>query len=390
MSISRKTPSKILFITGIRSEYDILFPVLSAIGRLGKMETGLVISGAHLSELYGHTADLTELDGFHIVARIESLLNSDTAGARVKSAAIQLLSLVDVVADYDPDIVVAVGDREEALTIATAGAYMGIAVAHIGGGDFAEDGNVDNLIRDAVSKMAHIHFAATKNSAERLMRLGEEAWRIHTVGAPGIDRFMRTPVLSRKEIGDFLDFDITQAPILLVIQHSISTEIQQADQQMRLTLEAVSGLGVRTLVSYPNSDAGSQQIIKTIKEFESKHPQLKSYRNLPRDIFVNLLKSIDVLVGNSSCGIIEAPVIKLPVVNIGKRQVGREHAENVLFVDHNVKKIQEAIKIALHDQSFRSAVQHCQNPYGDGNAGESIAEILCTTPIDERLLMKRP
>lgn len=380
---------RILFTTGIRSDYDILYSVMQAVDQHSKTEVNLVITGAHLVELYGHTVDQVEIDEFNVVARIESLLNSDMAAGRVKSAAIQLMSLVDVLAQIRPDIVVAMADREEALTVAMAGAYMGIPVAHIGGGDHADDGNVDNAVRHAVTKLSHLHLVTTPRSAERVSRMGEEHWRIRVVGAPGLDRLLTTEAISREALSDYLKFDITEGPIAVVIQHPISTEIGEAGWQMRTTLEAITELGIRALVSYPNSDAGSQQIIEVINEFAARYPLIRAYKNLPRPVFVNLLRSANVLVGNSSCGIIEAPLLKLPAVNIGKRQVGREHAENVIFVQHKVEQIQEAIQKALYDQEFKALVQICQNPYGDGRAGKRIANILAEVSIDRRLVSKR-
>ena len=380
---------RILFTTGIRSDYDILYSVMRAVDQHPKTEVNLVITGAHLAKLYGHTVDQVELDEFKTVARIESLLNSDTPAGRVKSAAIQLVGLVDVFAQIRPDIVVAMADREEALTVAMAGAYMGIPVAHIGGGDHADDSNIDNSVRHAVTKLAHLHLVTTQRSAERVIRMGEEPWRVHAVGAPGLDRLLTTEVISREALSDYLGFDVTGEPITVVIQHSISTDIVDAGQQMQTTLEAIAEMGIRALVSYPNSDAGSHQIIKVINEFVTCYPFMRAYKNLPRSVFVNLLRNADVLVGNSSCGIIEAPLLKLPVVNVGKREVGREHAENVIFVQHDVGQIREAIRKALYDHEFKAQVQMCQSPYGDGHAGERIADILAEVPIDERLISKR-
>ncbi len=379
---------RILFTTGIRSDYDLLYPVMRAVDQEPRTAVNLVVTGAHLAGLYGHTVEQIEADGFQIVARIESLLNSDTAAGRVKSAAVQLQGLVDVCAQVRPAIVVAMADREEALTVAMAGAYMGIPVAHIGGGDFAEDGNVDNAVRHAVTKLAHLHLVTTPRSAERVIRMGEEPWRVHVVGASGLDRLLATEEIPRAELSKALQFDVTEGPLALVIQHSISTEIDDAGRQMRATLEAIVGLGLRALISYPNSDAGSQQIIAVIEEYAARHPSLRAYRNLPRAVFVNLLRIVDVLVGNSSCGVIEAPLLKLAVVNVGRRQVGREHADNILFVPHDVAQIQEAIRRALYDPGFRSQVRGCQNPYGDGHTGERIAKILAEVPIDERLVAK--
>lgn len=383
------TKRTILFTTGIRSDYDILYSVMRAVDQHPQMEAGLVITGAHLAELYGHTVEQVEHDGFRVVARIESLLNSNTAAGRVKSAAIQLQSLVDVFTQVHPAIAVAMADREEALTVAMAGAYMGIPIAHIGGGDHADDSNVDNAVRHAVTKLAHLHLVTTSRSAERVIRLGEEPWRVHVVGASGLDRLLTEEAISPRVLSDALDFDIAQGPLAVVIQHSISTEIEEAGLQMRTTLEAIAGLGIRTLISYPNSDAGSHQIIHVIEDFAARYPFMQAYKNLPRSIFVNLLRHADVLVGNSSCGIIEAPLLKLPVVNVGRRQVGREHAKNVLFVQHDIGQIQEAVHKALSDPEFGARVRACQNPYGDGHAGERIAKILAETPFDERLLAKR-
>jgi GDP/UDP-N,N'-diacetylbacillosamine 2-epimerase (hydrolysing) len=158
---------------------------------------------------------------------------------------------------------------------------------------------------------------------------------------------------------------------------------------MRMTLEAVAGLGIPTLVSYPNSDAGSQRIIEAINDFSVRYTFIKPYQNLPRDIFVNLMRNAGALIGNSSCGIIEAPLLKLPVVNIGARQRDREHADNVIFVDHDASEIGRALQTALHDDSFKKRVENCLNPYGDGHSGEKIAQILAEVSIDQKLVAKK-
>ena len=390
MSTKRgRAKRRILFTTGIRADYDILYSVMQGVNRHPKTESLLVVTGAHLTSLYGHTVDEVERDGFHVIARIESLLNSDTKAGRVKSAAIQLMGLVDVFAQVRPDIVIAMADREEALTVAMAGAYMSIPIAHIGAGDIAEDGNIDNAVRHAVTKLAHIHLATTQQSAERVIKMGEEPWRVHVVGAPGLDRLLTVELMSHDALHQYLNFDVTQGPLAIVIQHPIISEVDEAGAQMRITLEAVSRMGLRAFVSYPNSDAGGQQIIDVINEFAEHNPSIQAYKNLPRNIFVNLLKNADVLIGNSSCGIIEAPLLKLPVVNVGKRQLGREHAENVIFVPHDLERIQTAIRQALEGEVFLERVRYCSNPYGDGHAGERIARILAEVPLDKRLIYKK-
>jgi GDP/UDP-N,N'-diacetylbacillosamine 2-epimerase (hydrolysing) len=177
---------RILFISAIRSEYDILYSVMRAVDGHPKTEANLIVAGAHLAQMYGKTADLITHDGFRIVGHFETLLNSDTAAGRAKSLAIELMGVVDVVDFTRPDIVVAMGDREDALTIAVAGAYMNIPVAHIGGGDHADDGNIDNSVRHAVTKLSHIHLVTTGRSGQRVISMGEEPWRVNGWGPPGL------------------------------------------------------------------------------------------------------------------------------------------------------------------------------------------------------------
>jgi UDP-hydrolysing UDP-N-acetyl-D-glucosamine 2-epimerase len=380
----------VLFTTGIRSEYDILYSVMKAVESHSRLAARVVITGAHLSPMYGHTADEVSRDGFVVAGRVESLLNSDSKAGRVKSAAIQLQGLVDLLDSQRPDILVAMADREEALTVATAGAYLSIPVAHIGGGDTADDGNVDNAVRHAVTKLSHLHCVTTQKSAERVIRMGEEPWRVRVVGAPGLDRLLRVPTMTEKQVSAALGRSLPKRPFALVIQHSVIADAERAGEQMRVTLEAVLGAGLSVLVSYPNSDAGSQRIIAVIEEFATRFAdRVFAYKNLARNVFANVLRSADVLVGNSSCGIIEAPLLHLATVNVGPRQVGREHAENVQFVAHDAAAIGGAIRRAIEDKEYRRRLAACENPYGDGHAGEKIADLLAETPLDDRLIYKK-
>ncbi len=390
MSTERSDIRKVLFVTAIRSDYDILAAVIRAVDEHPALRAQVVISGTHLAPLYGSTWREVEADGFEIVARLENLLNSDSAAGRVKSAAIQLMGLVDVLVQQQPDIIVAPMDREEAITVALAGAYLRIPVAHLGGGDRGEDGNIDNAVRDAVSKLAHLHLVTTEQSAARLREIGEADWRIHVVGAPGLDRLLATPDLADSELWRQVGFDPGGQPFALVIQHPLIDSIEQSGALMRETLESLRQLQLPALLSYPNSDAGGQQIIAVIEEYAGRYPELfRPYRNLPRLVFVNLLRRAHVLLGNSSCGIIEAPLLGLPVVNIGPRQRGREHAENVQFVAHDRKQIRAAVERALFDAEYRRQVAECRNPYGDGQAGRRIAELLANCALDARLIYKR-
>ena len=378
---------KILAVTGIRSEYDIMSSVFRAIVGHPDLDLQLVVTGAHLSEAYGNTIDEIRADGFVVVDEIESLLNGDQASFRVKGLAIQLQGLVQTVARIKPDILLVLGDREEAMTTALVGAYMNIPVAHICGGDRVI-GNVDDQVRHAVTKLAHLHFVTNPESKERILRLGEQPFRVFDVGNPGLDRLLEVPVIDASELTRRLGFAIVDGePLVMLIQHVLSTEIDQAYEQMKVSLEAVRELGIKTVLSYPNSDAGGQQMIRAIREYETL-PFLYTAKNIPRLDFVNLMRRASCLLGNSSAGILEAPLLKLPVINVGNRQRGRLHAENVQFVPHDKDRIVEAVRQATFDLEYRKTVAVCSNPYGDGQSSARIAELLASTPLDDKLLIK--
>jgi GDP/UDP-N,N'-diacetylbacillosamine 2-epimerase (hydrolysing) len=382
-----KTKRRVLGVSGIRSEYDIMSSVFRAIAGHPALDLQLVITGAHLSEAYGNTIDEIRADGFVVVDEIESLLNGDQASFRVKGLAIQLQGLVQTVARIKPDILLVLGDREEAMTTALVGAYMNIPVAHIAGGDRVI-GNVDDQVRHAVTKLAHLHFVTNPESKDRILRMGEQPFRVFDVGNPGLDRLLEVPVIHASELTRRLGFAIDDGePLVMLIQHVLSTEIDQAYAQMKVSLEAVRELGIKTVLSYPNSDAGGQQLIRAIREYETL-PFLYTAKNIPRLDFVNLMRRASCLLGNSSAGILEAPLLKLPVINVGNRQSGRLHAENVQFVPHEKDRIVEAVRQATFDLEYRKTVSLCSNPYGDGQSSGRIAELLASTPLDAKLLIK--
>lgn len=378
---------KILGVTGIRSEYDIMSSVFRGIQDHPDLDLEIVVTGAHLSQSYGYTVEDIRGDGFIIADEVESLINGDRLSSRIKGLGIQLQGLVQAVDRIKPDILIVLGDREEAITTALIGAYMNVPVAHIGGGDRVI-GNVDDQVRHAVTKLAHIHFVTNQESFERVIRLGEQPFRVYNVGNAGLDRLIQLPRLSAASISARLGFEISENELfILVIQHVISTETDHAYTQMKATLDAVRDFGIKTVLSYPNSDAGGQQLIKAIHEYEGL-PYLYTAKNIPRLEFVNLMRMAGCMLGNSSAGILEAPLLKLPVINVGNRQKGRLHAENVQFVPHDVDAIKAAVKRALFDETYRAQVSRCSNPYGDGYSSQRIANILATVKLDENLLIK--
>jgi len=377
----------ILGVTGIRSDYDIMSSVFRAIDNHQDLKIQLVVTGAHLADSYGFTVDEIRADGYVVADEVESLLNGDLAPTRVKGLAIQLQGIVQTVARLNPDILLVLGDREESITTALVGSYMNIPVAHVSGGDRAV-GNVDDQIRHAVTKLAHLHFATNHESAERILRLGEQPFRVFNVGNPGLDRLLQTPMLDVDELSSRLGFTIKDGePLLILIQHVISTEIEQAYEQMKITLEAVCELGIKTILSYPNSDAGGQQMIRAIREYDSL-PFIHAAKNIPRLEFVNLMRRATCLLGNSSAGLLEAPLLKLPVINVGNRQEGRLHAENVEFVQHDKDEIVVALQRAVFDEGYRGKVKLCSNPYGDGHSSIRIADLLASITLNEELLIK--
>jgi len=361
--------------------------VFSAIEKHPNLELQLVVTGAHLSEDYGFTVKDIQQDGFYIVDQIESLLNSDSASGRVKGLAIQLQGLAQTVSRVKPDFLLVLGDREESMTTALIGAYMNIPVAHVAGGDRVV-GNVDDQIRHAVTKLSHLHFTTNNESKERIIKLGEQPFRVFNTGNPGIDRFLDVPSISLSEISSRIGVKLAEGePYIIMLQHAISSEIELAYDQVKESLEAVKDMRIKTIVIYPNSDAGSQQLVRAIKEYESLH-FIHVAKNIPRLEFINLMRNAACILGNSSAGILEAPYLKLPTINVGNRQHGRQHAENVQFIGHDKNAIIQAVNKAVFDKEYRSKVATCINPYGDGSSSERIASILATVNINEELMIK--
>ena len=375
------TKRRVLGITAIRSEYFLQRPILRAIVDHPELELELVVTGAHLSPLHGHTVKQIEADGFPIVARIENLIYSDHDSARLQGAAAQLQVLTHVVDERRPDWLLVPADREESMTLALCGTYMNIATAHYAAGDRVV-GNADDMVRHAVSRLSHLLLTTHEQARERLIKAGEQDWRVHNVGHAGIDRLRSTRQLTTSELANALGVQNIDDQFAVIIQHPLTSEIDNAGPQMRETMSAALELGLQTFVSYPNSDPGSNQIIEVIEEFSS-HPRISVFKNIPDIEFVNLLRRATVLLGNSSMGLLEAPYLKLPVVNIGRRQSERHHAGNVFFVPADREAIVRQVRAIMDN-----GIGECENPFGDGHTGERVAELLATTVIDEKLLNK--
>lgn len=381
-------PTHVAVITGTRAEYGLLRSSMEAIEARDDLRLSTLVTGMHLSPTHGNTIDEIRADGFEITDTVYMLLQGDDEVAMAKSLGIGVSGLAESLESIDPDAVLVLGDRDEALAGALASAHMNICVAHIHGGDAMSGAVIDDSIRHAITKFAHLHFPASRKSAERIERLGEEPWRITTAGAPGLDAALSGSYTAPDEVLESYDLSADE-PLALIVQHPLTTSPEAAGEQMRATLAAAANCAdLQAVVIYPNADAGGQAIIDVIESFTPRD-WFATFRSLPRADYLGLLAAADVMIGNSSSGIIEAPSFDLPVVDVGPRQEGRERAENVLSVPHDRDAIHRAIRRCLDDDAFRERVAATENPYDEGGAGDVIASRLTDLPADERLLQKQ-
>lgn len=375
---------KIAVVSEARATYGYIQRLMHLIERSDRLELQLIVTGMHFLKEYGLSLEEILRDGFRPSARVDMYIGGDTPTAWAKSLGVEIQGLAQVFDTIKPDIVVVSGDRAEILAATVTAAYMNIPVAHIQSGDLS--GHIDGSARHAITKLAHIHFPACEDSAERVRKMGEEPWRIFTVGAPQLDEVVQGEKLPVEKLSTMFQLDFSQ-PVLLVIQHPVLTETDAASIQMKETLEAVRETGCQVIVIYPNVDAAGQQIISVIREYEGI-TTLRAYPNLERKVFLSLLRVVSLLVGNSSTGILEAPSFQLPAIDIGSRQKGRMRACNVITVpEFNRKDIGAAIDTALHDTGFRSELARCKNPYGDGHSSERICKVLEDVDL-RRVLIK--
>jgi len=380
---------KILGVTGIRSEYDISYPVFKALNQHKNIKLELAVSGAHLSSVHDYTIKNIKRDKFKIVDEVECLFSGNSGASRAKGIGVLIMGLLQTIERTKPDIIFATGDREEPLAAAIAANYLNIPVAHLFGGDSAIN-NADDPIRHAISKIAHIHFTACKEHSERLFKMGEEKSRIFEVGNPALDNFLSSPLLPRTELLKQLGFDDpTSGPLLTVLQHPFSSEQALSHDHMKKTMNAIRDLGLKTIVIHPNSDPGSSDIIEVFQKY-AKYPNIKIVKNLCRDKYINLLKSSSCLIGNSSSGLLEAPFIKLPAINIGNRQKGRRNSGNVIFIKNDTEEIKRIINEITLDTGARNNIisKIDQYYYGRGNSSNKIAQTLSKIKINKKLLFK--
>jgi GDP/UDP-N,N'-diacetylbacillosamine 2-epimerase (hydrolysing) len=374
----------IFYITGSRAEYGVMKSVLTAINDHPCLDLSLVVTGMHLMNELGYSVQQIRNDGFKIESEIGFKYLADDGKSMVKSVGDLTVQFADLFATRKPDIIFVEGDRGEMLAAAMVGGFMNIPVVHSSGGDIS--GSIDNSIRHAITRFAHIHFPITSGSAERLIKMGEEPWRIYMFGTPGIGLEMKK-LLTSNEVMKQLGFQ-PEKPLLLVIQHPVTTEAEAAGWQMEETLKAISELNEQTVLIYPNSDAGSQKMIKVIEDYNFSD-SVRVFKNLDRDLFLSIMSSSSVMIGNSSSALVEAPYFNLPSVNIGSRQSGRERSMNVIDVIHDKDSIKDAIVKAIYDEKIKANISKSKSPYSGISVGKKIAEFLSKFEINEELLQKK-
>ncbi|WP_094229116.1 UDP-N-acetylglucosamine 2-epimerase [Methanolobus psychrotolerans] len=373
---------RIAVITGSRGEYGYIRPIIKLIENDPDLDYELIVTNMHLLPDFGSSYREIEKDNLRISQKIPMTLAGYTNVTMAKSLAVFMLSITDTFERIKPDFILLAGDRGEQLISAIVGAHMNIPVAHIQAGELS--GNVDGMSRHAITKFAHIHFASNVDASERLLKMGEEKFRVKLVGAPQLDEFRQGFFTSPEEI--YYKFHLTpEEPLILLVQHPVTEESWNSGMQMEETLKAISRLKMQTLLVYPNNDAGSVMIQKSIEKHRKQFIHVE--RNLKREDYAGLMNVANIIVGNSSSALLEAPSFELPAVNIGRRQIGRLQGINVINVEHDSEKIEAAILKGL-SKEFKQAVKGMENPYGDGDASQKIVDILKNVEIDQHLLNK--
>ena len=372
---------KIATVTSSRADYAHLRWLLHDLARHPTVELQVIALGPHLSPSFGHTGK--EIAGER-VTRVECLLDSDTDVGMAKTIGVATLGLADALDRLRPDILLLIADRYEMLAPASVALALRIPVAHVEGGE-TTFGAIDDAVRNALTKMSHLHFACTRKAAERIAGMGEEAWRVTFSGSLSLDHLRRERLLSKTQVEKKLKVKLGTGTVLC-IYHPV-TLLKNTLEEAEEVFAALDAVQRKVIFIYPNADAGCRDLIRRAEEFTAAHDSWRVFVNLDHRTYLSLLNQVAVLVGNSSSGIIESTSLEVPAVNVGIRQLGREHAANVIDVPAERKAIQEAIIRAL-SSDFRRSIRGLESPYGDGGAAKIIADVLVKARLGATLLFK--
>src|SRR5580698_6765228 len=375
---------KIAAVTTSRADFSALYWPLHDLALHPGVDLRLITLGAHLSPEFGMTVQEIEKDGFKIESRIECLLSSDTDVGMAKTIGVAILSLSDLLAVLRPDVLLLIADRYEMLAPASVALALRIPIAHIEGGEISA-GAIDDAVRNALTKLSHIHFTSTELARARVIAMGEEEGRVHRTGAPSLDHLRRSPLLSREQLEQRLELDLSRSAAM--VTYHPATIARDTTREADALFEALQAVPEQVLFCYPNADAGSRALIGRIEAFLGARGG-RVFVNLEPLVYWSLLRQVEYLVGNSSSGIIEAASFALPAVNVGIRQQGREHGPNVLDAEPDTAFILDQIQTARSD-GFRRSLKGMANLYGDGCASQRIVSVLASVPLGEELLIKR-
>lgn len=383
MNLKNNRMKEICVITGTRAEYGLLKPLIEKIAADESLSLQLIVTAMHLSPEFGLTYQSIEADGYSIDKKIETVLSSDTSVGIAKSMGLTQISFAEAFDDLNPDLIVVLGDRSEIFAAVSVATVSCIPVAHIHGGELSF-GAYDDAFRHSISKMSHLHLTSTDEYRNRVIQLGENPERVFNVGAIGLDNIIGSDLMSKEEFEDSIDFKLGKKNILLTY-HPVTLENATSKDQFSEITQALDELrDTNVILTYPNSDKDGRIIIKMIEEYVSKRDNCMAIPSLGLKRYLSALQYVDVVLGNSSSGIIEVPYYKIATVNIGDRQKGRTRCASIIDCAPNKNSIKEAIDYAYSDE-FKKKVETMDNPYGNGNASSKILEVIKNTDIAELL-----
>lgn len=372
---------KILYVSGTRADYGLMKNLLNRIKNHKDLDLIVAATGMHLMKQYGETVNDIIKDGFNVIkidATFEDTLKNTSYPYFISNL---IKGLTDKIQEIKPDMILVLGDRPEMLATAITGAYLSIPVAHIHGGDVSS--TIDNPVRHAITKLANIHFPVTETSAKRIRDMNELEWRIFLSNSPSMESLSTMKFPSKEELCNKLGLDYKKN-LFLIIQHPVTLEYKLAGAQMKETLEAVKQFDAQKIIIYPNSDAGSKDIIDVIESYRHL-PDFKIFKSLLRDDFLSVIKYAELMIGNSSSGVIDTPFFKTPVINLGSRNKDRERGNNIIDIDYKKEEIVNAI-YKIRTKEFQTKLKSCKSPYL--GHGKDIVEVLASIKIDDNLLQK--
>ena len=376
---------KIAIVTGTRAEYGLLYWIMKEIEKSAKLQLQLIVTGMHLSPQFGNTYEQIERDEFNIDKKVDMGILDDTPLSVAKSMGIAVMGFAQAYQELKPDLLMILGDRYEMLAAVSAAIPFNIPVAHIHGGEITE-GAVDEQIRHAITKISHVHFVSAEQYAQNIRKMGEEAWRVFYVGAPGLEWIQKNKYLTREELARELGIDLKQKVILATF-HPVTLELEEAEKYIENIIKAIIRANFQVIFTGANSDPCGMSINKKIQEASEIYNNIIFFNNLGQRRYLSCQKYCSLMLGNSSSGIIEAASFGLPVVNIGNRQKGRLQSGNVINVGYDEHQIYQGITSALSHE-FREKIKGLTNVYGDGHVSEKIVRILETMDF-QKLRYKR-